>query len=123
MYNFKQGVLTLQKIFTVTEGIYEYVNLGREYPFPTAPFSRCHKCGQVVHFKKHGFYERYLVCRFFNGRIIIRRYICPHCGCTISFLPDFCLPGYIHALEHIFEYTYRGRETIRVKNYSRSKKM
>ena len=36
-----KGVLDLQKIFTVTEEIYEYTSLGRKYPFPAASFIRC----------------------------------------------------------------------------------
>ena len=40
--------------------------------------------------------------------IVIRRYICPLCKHTISYIPHFCLPGFINALEHIFDYTYNS---------------
>lgn len=94
------------KVFTVKCGVLGYMRLGRKYPFLKAPFMRCHKCGKLVKFKKHGFYERYFLCSIFNGRIIIRRYRCPVCGVTISMIPSFCLPGYTHGLEHVFEYIY-----------------
>ena len=98
----------MQNIFTVKGSIEEYVSLGKEYKFPQAPMRRCHnpKCNKIVQFKKHGFYDRYLLSIVYRAKILVRRYICPLCGCTLSFLPHFCLPGFIHALEHIFEYIY-----------------
>lgn len=98
------------RMFTVKVIIEEYIRLGKAYNFPNAPFCRCpnNKCNKLVQYKKHGFYERCFVCSFFDGRIVVRRYICPVCGHTISFLPNFCLPRFIYALEHIFEYTYRA---------------
>ena len=98
------------RMFTVKSIIKEYIRLGRDYSFPNAPFCRCHNrgCNRLVQYKKHGFYERFFVCSFFDGKIVVRRYICPVCGHTISFLPSFCLPRFIYAIEHIFEYTYRA---------------
>ena len=100
----------MQYIFNVKEGIHEYVKLGRHYSFPPPPTKRCHnpKCSKMVHFRKHGFYERYYTSWEYKGKIVIRRYICPLCGCTISYIPHFCLPGFINALNHIFEYIYNS---------------
>ena len=98
----------MQYIFNVHEGIHEYIKLGRNYPFPPPPTKRCHnpKCNKLVSFRKHGFYERYYYSKEYKGKIVIRRYICPLCGCTISYIPNFCLPGFINAINHIFEYIY-----------------
>ena len=100
----------MQYIFNVKEGIHEYIKLGRRYSFPPPTVKRCHnpKCNKIVHFRKHGFYERYFYSSKFKGRIVIRRYICPLCKHTISYIPHFCLPGFINALEHIFDYTYNS---------------
>lgn len=97
-------------LFTIKAIFSEYLRLGREYGFPPAPHRRCHnpKCNKLVHYRKHGFYERYFVSSFFDGKIVIRRYICPICGHTISYMPDFCHPRYLHALEHIFDYTFEA---------------
>ena len=96
----------MQQLFTMKVIFEEYVKLNKAYPFPEAPFRRCHnpKCNRLVKYKKHGFYERYFSCNFFDGKIVIRRYICPECGHTISIMPNFCLPRYINALDHIFGY-------------------
>ena len=98
----------MQHIFTVKGTFEEFVTLGKSYPFPPAPMKRCHNphCKRIVQFRKHGFYDRYFISVVYRAKIFIRRYICPMCGCTISYLPHFCLPGFIHALEHIFEYIY-----------------
>lgn len=98
----------MQNIFTAKGTIEEYASQGKNYCFPPAPLKRCHnpKCNKIVQYKKHGFYDRYLISIVYRSKILIRRYICPLCGCTLSYLPHFCLPGFIHALEHIFEYIY-----------------
>ena len=102
--------MNMQYIFTVKEGIREYVRLGRQYPFPPPPVKRCHnpRCNKMVQFRKHGFYEKYHNSWEYKGKIVIRRYICPLCGCTISYIPHFCLPGFINAVKHIFEYLYNS---------------
>lgn len=106
------------RMFTIKAIIKEYIYKGKDYCFPEPPFCRCHnpKCNRLVQFKKHGFYERSFVCSFFDGKIVVRRYICPLCGHTISLLPSFCLPRFIYAMEHILEYTYSAfhrRGTLR----------
>ncbi|WP_028309328.1 hypothetical protein [Desulfitibacter alkalitolerans] len=96
----------MQIFFTVIEGIEEYVKKGKDYPFPLPPFRRCHNqdCNKVVKFKKHGFYQRHLITNIFRDKIFIRRYICPLCGHTISYLPSFCLPRFVHGLKEILLY-------------------
>jgi hypothetical protein len=100
----------MQYIFNVKEGIHEYIKLSRNYSFPSPPIKRCHnpECNRIVHFRKHGFYERYFYSREYRGKIVIRRYICPLCGHTISYIPHFCLPGFINSVKHIFEYVYNS---------------
>ncbi len=98
----------MQIYFTVKEGINIYIQMGKNYPFPPPPLTRCHNCRKTVQFKKHGFYGRFLVTTIFKDKIYIRRYICPACGHTISYLPSFCLPRFIYGLEYIFSYTYHS---------------
>lgn len=53
--------------------------------------------------KKHGFYVRHVLTRNDNYyELFIRRYICQHCGLTISILPSFLLPHFQRSLEFIF---------------------
>jgi len=98
----------MQHIFTAKGTFDEYISLGKKFPFPAAPMKRCHNlaCKKIVQYKKHGFYDRYFISVVYRAKIFIRRYICPICGHTISYLPHFCLPGFIHALEHVFGYIY-----------------
>ncbi|WP_051533879.1 hypothetical protein [Desulfitibacter alkalitolerans] len=108
----------MQIYFTVKVSIKEYIEKGRAYPFPEPPLRRCHnhKCSKIVQYKKHGFYERHLITAFFKDKISIRRCICPLCGYTISYLPDFCLPRFIHTLKDIFTYMYKtlcSKETLK----------
>jgi len=73
--------------------------------FPKAPkkcpFSDCH---MAIEMKKHGFYQRYVISDKFSGYICIRRYICPCCGRTISFLPSFLIPYFQYALPYILAF-------------------
>ncbi len=94
----------MQIFFNVKEGLAEYVIKGKEYPFPPPPLRSCHNCKTSVQFKKHGFYQRHLITNFFRDKIFIRRYICPLCGHTISYLPNFCLPRFVYGLKDIFSY-------------------
>lgn len=73
--------------------------------FPKAP-DRCpfHDCHMPIKMKKHGFYKRYVISHKFSGYICIRRYICPCCGRTISFLPSFLIPYFQYALPYILTF-------------------
>lgn len=81
----------MQRIFKTDGNISKFLIEGRNYNFPKEPNEKCHNCSIYVTFKKHGFYIRYFVSRYGNKYVEIRRYICPRCGCTISFIPDFIL--------------------------------
>jgi hypothetical protein len=93
-------------IFKTNGNVSYYVEKGRKYLFPTPPTMRCKKCKRYIKFKKHGFRERWYISKLYKGLILIRRYICPCKGFTISMMPDFCLRCFTVALEHIFKYTY-----------------
>lgn len=54
--------------------------------------------------KKHGFYKRYVISNEFRGYIYIRRYICPCCGRTISYLPCFLIPYFQYAFPYILSF-------------------
>jgi hypothetical protein len=96
----------MQIFFTLKEGLESYLKSGKKYDFPSPEIRRCHRCNKFVEFKKHGFYERYLVTTEYSGQIVIRRYICPICGCTISYIPDVCMPGFVFSTELIFKALY-----------------
>ena len=94
---------------TLLEENYEkYEKDGKKYNFPDAP-KQCPICKKHVQMKKHGFYLRYFVIVGFNKKIMIRRYICPECGKTISFLPYFCITFFQYYIGLIIEYI---KETI-----------
>lgn len=111
-------------IFKTNGNVKEYVEKGRDYQFPRSPTMKCNKCKRYVKFKKHGFRERWYISNLYKGIIVIRRYICPCKGFTISMIPDFCLKCFTVALENIFKYTYdilTKNDTLnRVLNYLNS---
>ncbi|MCD5413449.1 MAG: hypothetical protein LR001_00375 [Clostridiales bacterium] len=92
----------MQKIFEIEGSIEEYVEKGRKYQFPPPPFESCHNCKKMVRFGKHGFYDRYSILETFSGNVVCRRYICPLCNRTISYLPSFCLPGFTYGVKEIW---------------------
>ena len=96
----------MQILFEVKEGMSEYIKKGKDYPFPPPPLTNCHNenCAKLVQFNKHGFYRRYFMSSKFSGKIYIRRYICPLCGRTISYLPYFCLPNFVYGVNTIITY-------------------
>lgn len=70
--------------------------------FPNAPATcRLPGCQMPVEMKKHGFYERYIITHEYSGYIYIRRYFCPCCGRTVSFLPSFAIPYFQYAIGYI----------------------
>jgi hypothetical protein len=69
-----------------------------------------------VRMKKHGFYKRYVIAYNFSGYIYIRRYICPCCGRTVSFLPSFLVPYFQYALPYILAFLngyFKRRQSLR----------
>jgi len=94
----------MQIMFETHCTVEEYVKQGKNFPFPKAP-GRCTnpKCRMPVRMKKHGFYKRYYTKAGFSGKILIRRYYCPYCGKTVSFIPHFCLPRFQYCSEIILK--------------------
>jgi len=90
----------MQIIFFTDATPEEYHRLDKKFPFPQPSF--CPSCRVPVAPKKHGFYWRYLLTINFKQRIRIRRYYCPYCKKTLSYLPSFCLPHFQYALEIIY---------------------
>lgn len=95
--------------------------------FPDAPVKCTFKdCNKHVKMKKHGFYKRYVITHKFSGYIYIRRYICPCCGHTISFLPSFLVPHFQYTLPFILSFLlgfFKRDQSIRkyVKWFNRGK--
>jgi hypothetical protein len=90
----------MQRIFDAGCSPQEYAAKGKaiEPPRPRICFG-C-KIGKP---HKHGFYWRFCLDGHFCLRIAIRRYRCPRCGITISFLPSFCIPKFQHSLEVLWK--------------------
>lgn len=59
-------------------------------------------CKVPVPPKKHDFYERNCIDLGCSVRIKIRRYYCPYCGMTFSYLPAFCLPYFQYSSQILF---------------------
>lgn len=50
----------------------------------------CEDCNRKLH--KHGRYYRWVTSKNEHILIPIYRWLCPHCGITVSLLPDFLVP-------------------------------
>lgn len=114
----------MQVFFKLKEEFKLYIELGKNYKFPSPEIVNCHKCNKLVQFKKHGFYNRYLVTFDYSGLIVIRRYICPLCGCTISYIPDVSMTRFVLSTELIFQslYAYFKLVVLEIKQISRQLK-
>ena len=75
--------------------------------FPPAP-ERCpfKDCSMPVRLEKHGYYKRFFISKKFFGVLYIRRYICPICGRTVSFLPYFCISYFQYSALEILNILY-----------------
>lgn len=75
--------------------------------FPVTP-EKCpfKDCSMPVKLKKHGYYKRFFISKNFTGVLYIRRYICPICGRTVSFLPYFCLSYFQYSALEILNILY-----------------
>lgn len=91
----------MQKIFTTSEPPSSFAEKN-ELLFPKAP-QKCPipGCQMPIEMKKHGFYERYIISHEYRGYIHIRRYLCPCCGRTVSYLPSFAIPYFQYAICYI----------------------
>jgi len=92
----------LQQIFLTSVNPAEYAKQGTDFAFPVPESCPNPECMVPIPPIKHGFYERNCLDFGFNGRILIRRYYCPYCGKTISYLPSFCLPYFQYSLAIIY---------------------
>ncbi len=81
---------------------FEYARQGANFEFPVPDACPNPECLMPIPPKKHGFYERNCLDFTYRGRILIRRYYCPYCGKTISYLPSFCLPYFQYSLAVIY---------------------
>lgn len=85
--------------------------------FPEAP-ERCpfSNCLLPITMKKHGFYRRYVINHDYSGYIYIRRYICPCCKRTVSFLPSFLMPYFQYTVKYILSFLngyFKKRQSLR----------
>jgi len=56
-------------------------------------FNSCPICNDQVNLIKNGFYHRNVIDKDnLVYCLAIRRFVCPHCGKTVSLLPDFLMP-------------------------------
>ena len=92
----------MQIIFDAKVTPREYHQQGRSFQFPTMHTCQNPACKLPIPPQKHGFYDRNIIDEQFSDKILIRRYRCPYCGMTFSFLPSFCLPYFQYTLEIIF---------------------
>jgi hypothetical protein len=92
----------LQLIFYTDLTPKEYYELDDVDTIVPRPENCLNPACKLPHPKKHDFYERNCIDIGFARRIKIRRYYCPHCGMTFSYLPAFCLPYFQYSLRIIF---------------------
>ncbi|MGI6227581.1 MAG: DUF6431 domain-containing protein [Peptococcales bacterium] len=90
----------MQKIFKVNVSPDTYQTQDKSFPFPDLTHTLCPHCHKQ-HLRRHGFYRRYLIAKGFEGVILVRRYICPECGQTVSLLPWFCHPKRTYSMAFI----------------------
>jgi hypothetical protein len=95
-------VINLQLIFYTKETPLEYHRLGKDYDFPRPETCLHPDCRVAMQPRPYGYYTRNVITINFAGRIMIRRYLCPKCGHTFSYLPSFCLPYYQYSLAIIW---------------------
>lgn len=107
----------MQEIFEVDVSPSEYARQGINFEFPVPKSCPNPECLIPISPKKHGFYERNSLGFCYCGKIIIRRYYCPYCGKTISYLPSFCLPYFQYSLAIIYQIL--SEYLVALNSYSR----
>lgn len=80
----------------------EYLRLGQDISIPVPQECLHPSCRVKIPPEKHGSYGRNVITPNSTGRISIRRFYCPYCGHTFSYLPSFCLPYFQYSLRVIF---------------------
>lgn len=102
----------MQKIYDPGCSPLEYAAKGHvEPPRPQI----CFGC-RIGKPQKHGFYSRFCLDGVNILRIHIRRYRCPRCSITISFLPEFCIPKFQYSLHLLWKtlcFRLKKRLTLR----------
>ena len=86
-----EGVMEVQRIFDPGCMPPKYQEQGKKHSFPDLTGELCPQC-QAGLLKRHGFYARWLCVPGFEGQILVRRFLCRHCGRTLSLLPSFAHP-------------------------------
>lgn len=90
--------MSLQLILYLQATPYEYHKAGKNFSFPSLRTCPHPDCRIPLPPRPYGFYSRNIISISFTGRIFIKRYYCPKCGHTFSYLPSFCLPYYQYSL-------------------------
>ena len=102
----------MQIIFDPGCSAEEYMAQG--YVEPPRP-RMCFSC-KIGKPHKHGFYERFYLDGVNCFRINVRRYRCPRCGITVSFLPSFCVPQFqysLHVLWRVMHLRFKEKRSLR----------
>ena len=96
-------VMNVQFQFPCETTVQKYASEGTSFDFPK--MKRCRNPRCLIHTppRKHGFYWRFILNHEGVFRIAIRRYYCPYCGVTFSFLPSFCFSYYQYSSDLISE--------------------
>lgn len=89
----------MQKIYETNLNPEEFVKRSRVLKYPT--INTCHKCGAKDTFKPNGFYDRNVLTKDDEYIVSIRRFKCPHCSASVSFLPSFLMPYFQSTYERI----------------------
>ena len=84
----------MQRVLPLAAGLQAYLEL--EDPADVPGAGDCPLCPSRHRLRRHGWYERWAYLpegqRVVAHRLRVRRLLCPCAGCTVSLLPDFCLP-------------------------------
>lgn len=114
----------MQKIFEANISPRTYHSMGKHYPYPDLTHTLCPHC-RKNHLRRHGFYPRYLIAKGFEGNILVRRFICPECGKTVSLLPWFCHPKRTYSMDFIHHslcgfFNWSGTITSFIQSFCKS---
>jgi len=91
----------LQLIHDFGISIETYFNNGRGNTFPI--FNTCPSCKAKKRLARHGYYERYAICKDGEYKLSILRLKCTSCKLTFSILPTFLLARFLHSVKYIQE--------------------
>lgn len=89
----------MQKIYETNLSPEEFVKRSRELKYPT--INTCHNCGVRDTFKANGYYDRNVLTKDDEYIVSIRRFKCPYCSASVSFLPSFLMPYFQSTIDRI----------------------